>query len=219
MTAWRYEVRRTATLPAARRAAVAALFDATYAEADQTYLAAAMRQLRLIALACDDAERLIGFALGDARLLDLPRLPGTVVRMAGIACVDAAWRRRGVMSALAGRAMLHELPDRPGGLATGRMAHPATFRLMGHLPGAVPQVGRVPSEWHRAIAVQIAAAYGATAFDPATFVCRGRGRPIGIPRVTIEASAAEWALFAPVDRSRGDSLLGFAWMGEPPPGW
>src|SRR5690606_37909889 len=117
-----------------------------------------------------------------------PRLPDTVVRMAGIACVDAAYRRRGVMATLTGRAMLHALPERPA-LATGRMAHPATFRLMGHLPGAVPRVGLVPSDWHRAIGAALADAYGAMAFDPGTFVCRGRGRPIGFPRIAIEASA------------------------------
>lgn len=212
-----FEVLRAAELPPHWRDAVCALFDAAYADADQAYLAEAMTHLRTIAVALD-AGRLIGFSLGDTCVLDLPRLPDTVVRMAGIACVDPAYRRRRVMADLAGRAMLYELPERAG-LATGRMAHPATFRLMGHLPGAVPRLGLVPSDWHRAVGAVIAAAYGVRAFDPETFVCRGRGRPIGHPRLAVDASAEEWALFAPVDRSRGDALLGFAWLGEPPPGW
>jgi hypothetical protein len=42
---------------------------------------------------------------------------------------------------------------------------------------------------------------------------------IGVPVVAVEATSDEWARFAPVDRRRGDSLLGIAWGGDAPLGW
>jgi hypothetical protein len=56
-------------------------------------------------------------------------------------------------------------------------------------------------------------------FDADTFVCSGRGRPIGHPVMDIEATPEEWKLFERIDRSRGESLLGMTWIREPPPGW
>ena len=41
----------------------------------------------------------------------------------------------------------------------------------------------------------------------------------GWPVIEIEATPEEWELFAPVDRSRGDSLLGLAWNPNAPEGW
>lgn len=201
----------TAALDRGEIDAVVALFAAGYRDADEEYLRAALHHLRLIALA-HDGGTLAGFALADNRRLALPRLATPrVVRLAGLACVAPAYRRRHLMVAMTGLAMRHDLADDPG-LACGRMAHPATHRLMAHLPGAVPRVGAVPTAWEREIGQAIATAYGVQAFDPETFVCRGRGRPIGYPRIDIEATPDEWALFRHVDRARGDSLLGFAWL-------
>lgn len=217
MESLRFEVVEAAALTAARRAQVLDLFAAGYRDGDAAYLAASMERLRRVVLALD-GEVLAGFGLADVRVLDLPRLPRTLVRMAGIACVAASHRRRRVMVGLMGRGLMSEAPGARS-LVTGRMAHPATFRMMTALPHAVPRLGLTPSPWHREIGAGLAAAYGAQAFDPDTFVCRGRGTPIGWPAVEIEATPEEWALFAPVDRARGDSLLGFAWLGDPPDGW
>ena len=213
----RFEVVDAATLTPARRAQVFALFAAGYREADAAYLAASLERLRRVVLALD-GDTLAGFGLAAGRVLDLPGLPRTLVRMAGIACVAPSHRRRHVMVQLMSHGLMHDAPGQRS-LVTGRMAHPATFRMMAALPHAVPRLGVPPSAWQQEIGAAVAAAYGAHAFDPQTFVCRGRGAPIGYPVVEIEATPEEWALFAPVDRSRGDSLLGFAWLGDPPTGW
>ena len=58
-----------------------------------------------------------------------------------------------------------------------------------------------------------------TDFDSQAFVCRGSGKPIGVPRMTQDVEPHEWEVFEPVDRSRGDSLLALIWHGEAPDGW
>lgn len=213
----RFEVIDAGDLSPARRAQVFALFAAGYRDGDAAYLEASLERLRGVALALD-GDMLAGFGLAAVRVLDLPRLPRTLVRMAGIACVAASHRRRHVMVQLMSHGLMREARGQRS-LVTGRMAHPATFRMMTALPHAVPRLGVAPSPWHQEVGAAVAAAYGAPAFDPHTFVCRGRGAPIGYPAVEIEATPEERALFAPVDRDRGDSLLGFAWLGDPPPEW
>ena len=213
----RFEVVDAGALTARQRAQVFALFATGYRDGDAAYLDASLERLGRVVLALDGAT-LVGFGLAATRVLDLPDLPGTVVRMAGIACVAPSHRRRHVMVQLMSHGLMHDGPGQRS-LVTGRMAHPATFRMMAALPHAVPRLGVPPSPWQQAIGAAVAAAYGAHDFDPQTFVCRGRGAPIGYPVVEIEATPEEWALFAPVDRSRGDSLLGFAWLGDPPEGW
>lgn len=193
------------------------LFVASYEDADPDYLRASLERLGSVALAFEGA-RLIGFGLGDRRRTDLPRLPDQDVHLAGLICVAADHRRRGLMGALGSRAIASDAAP-TGGLLCGRVAHPASLRGMTRMPGQVPVLGRPPSVWHRAVGQAIADVYGATSFDPETFVCRGRGRPIGSPRLIVDATPDEWALFAHVDRARGDSLLAFAWMGPAPAGW
>jgi len=48
---------------------------------------------------------------------------------------------------------------------------------------------------------------------------RRRGVPIGYPVLDIEVAPEEWEIFATVDRSRGDSLLGLCWFPDAPPDW
>jgi hypothetical protein len=99
------------------------------------------------------------------------------------------------------------------------MAHPATYRHLSRLPGAVPRLEVPPTPWQQAVGRAIADAYGVVHFDADTFVCSGRGRPIGHPMMDIEATPEEWKLFERIDRSRGESLLGMSWIREPPAGW
>jgi hypothetical protein len=207
----------TVALSAPQARGIEALFVEGYREADLSYLRDAVRRLRHVGLAFD-GERLVGFSLGESRRLDLPGLPGQVVRLAGLACVAAPYRRRNLMGRISAVALGAELAGEPG-MFCGRMAHPATYRMMSRLRGVVPRLGVRPTPWQQAVARGVAAAYGVPEFDAETFVCRGRGRPIGYPVIDIEASPDDWALFAPVDRDRGDSLLGLSWFDAPPPGW
>jgi hypothetical protein len=37
--------------------------------------------------------------------------------------------------------------------------------------------------------------------------------------IELEAEPSEWEMFRPVDRDRGDALLGICWHPDPPLGW
>jgi hypothetical protein len=83
----------------------------------------------------------------------------------------------------------------------------------------VPRPGIRPTAWQREVGRAIADAYGEERFDPETFVCTGAGTPIGYPVIDFEVEPVDWEVFRHVDRERGDSLLGIAWMPGAPPGW
>lgn len=221
-----------AELSPARREAVHRLFDESYDRADHGYLDKSLGMLRFAALATvavrdarlaepGEGERVVGFALGEGRTVDLPRLPAQMIALAGLCCVDSAFRRGGLFRSLEMRAVTERTQRRDGErvLAAGRMAHPASFRVMRDGAGVLPRPGVEPSTFQREVACAVADCYAVSAFDPLTFVCRGRGRPIGDPRVTIEASDEEWQLFSRVDRDRGDSLLALCWLPDPPTSW
>ena len=200
--------------------AVKQLFAANYREANLAYLEKSLGKLRFLATATDEDGELAGFALGEARVIDLPRAPGSNVNLAGLCCVGMAHRRNGLFRRLEGFALgANELPRAARLLSCGRTAHPASFRGFFANPAGVPHPGRQPNEWQREVGSAIAEAYGSPGFDPATFVVKGGGTPIGWPVIEIEATAEEWAMFEPVDRAKGDSLLGIAWQPTPPDGW
>lgn len=166
-----------------------------------------------------DGTRLAGFALGEARVLDLPRLPGRTVCLAGLACVDPGFRRRGLFGAMESACFTSGVSSAARLLMCGRMAHPASFRSMRVAEGVVPRSGVRPTAWQQDVGRAVAREYGVERFDPETFVCSGAGTPIGYPVMEMDVAPNEWEVFAPVDRTRGDSLLGLCWMPDPPPGW
>lgn len=210
----------TAQLAPADRDAILELFRQNYRDANAAYLEKSLHVLAFAAIARDPSGRPAGFALGEPRVIDLPRLPAQPVRLAGLCCVDPAFRRQGLFRRLEGAVLdARPLPPAPRWLSAGRMAHPASFRTMSANPTVVPRRGRTPTRWQQEVGSAIAAAYGTASFDPQTFVCRGTGQPIGWPIIEIDATPEEWELFRPVDRSRGDSLLGIAWNPDAPPGW
>jgi hypothetical protein len=200
-------------------ARVLALFRASYRSANEAYLKRSLGRLRFIATAMA-ADGLAGFALGEMRIMDLPRLPQQAVALAGICCVDARFRRRGLFRELERRAFLAAgIAFEPRVLSCGRMAHPVSFRTMTRNPTHVPKRHIRPTPWQQEVGVAIAQAYGVTDFDPETFVCAGIGRPIGYPNIDIDVRPDEWDVFAPVNRDRGDSLLGLCWFPDAPEGW
>ena len=130
-----------------------------------------------------------------------------------------AFRRQGLFGRLEGMVLTEgRVVHGDRWLATGRMAHPGSFRSMSKNGSVVPRRGVRPTPWQQAVGAAIAAAYGSP-FDPETFVCKGSGVPIGYPVIELDCTPEEWELFAPVDRSKGDSLLGISWNPDPPPGW
>ncbi len=201
------------------RAAIFALFDGSYRQANRAYLEKSLARLQSIAIAMRDGAP-AGFAVGTMRVVDLPRRPRQAVLMAGICCIDAEFRRRHLFRELERRAIAASGVLATGRVLTcGRMAHPASFRLMTANPSHVPKPGVTPTQWQQDVGSAIAEAYGVHGFDPRTFVCIGAGQPIGYPIMDVDVTAGEWEVFREVDRDRGDSLLGMAWMPDAPDGW
>jgi hypothetical protein len=217
--AFEFEVVAPGALGSHELARVMALFHESYRAANEAYLEKSFARFRFIAMATA-ADTLAGFALGEMRVMDLPRLLQQAVALAGICCVDPRFRRRGLFSELERRAfMAAGIAPAPRVLSCGRVAHPASFRTMTWNPSHVPKRRTPPTAWQQEVGMAIATAYGVTAFDPETFVCSGSGTPIGYPVVDMDVAPEEWEVFARVNRDRGDSLLGLCWMPDAPPGW
>ena len=217
------EVAASDGLSARQRDGMHALFDLAYEAADHDYLDRSLTKLGWVALARreDDADHLVGFSLGDVRTLDLPAVGPTPTLLAGLACVGPDHRRHGLFRYLSNLSLRAAgvMPADGLALGAGRMAHPASMRMVAVAPTVVPKRGRTPSPLQQGVGRVVAEAYGVADFDPTTFVCRGSGKPIGFPRMNQEVEAHEWEVFEPVDRGRGDSLLALIWHGEAPEGW
>ncbi len=215
------EVFDAASVPSSIESQVLGLFDLTYDRGNHAYLLASIERLGWIAVARHGGT-VVGFAVGGSLRAELPRLAGPqAVALAGIGCIDPNLRQQGLFTTLAIAAL------NAGGvlngadrfLFCGRMAHPITYRTAARsAQGVVPASGRALSDWHREMLLAVATLYGVTV-DPDTGVVIGTGTPIGYPRLRYEASDAEQALFRPVNRDRGDSLLAVGWMPTVPDGW
>jgi len=209
----------TTALSGAERETLLALFRSSYHQANPAFLEKSLEALRWAALAHQEG-RPVGFALGETRVMDLPRLPAQVVSLAGICCVRNELRRRGLFGRLERLVFsAQEVPEAPRRLFCGRMAHPAALRTIARIPTVLPRPGHRPTPWQREVGQAIAEAYGVHGFDPETFVCIGPGEPIGYPDIEFDVEPHEWELFEPVDRDRGDALLAIAWAPDAPPGW
>ncbi|MGD0204994.1 MAG: hypothetical protein ABSB57_00880 [Dehalococcoidia bacterium] len=198
---------------------VISLFEVNYRQANRAYLEKSLQTLRYLALAEHEGTA-AGFALGECRVMDLPRLPGEVVNLAGICCIAPQFRRRGLFRELERLTFVAaKVPAHTRRLTCGRMAHPASLRGFHRSPTLVPKPGVRPTPWQQEVGRAIAAAYGSRAFDPETFVCIGSGQAIGYPVIEFEVEPWEWEVFRQVNRDRGDSLLAMAWMPDAPLGW
>jgi hypothetical protein len=214
------ELFETANVPSDVFAGVQQLFAGNYREANQAYLEKNLGKLRHLSVARAADGRLAGFALGEFRVIDLPRAPQTGVRLAGLCCVGTEFRRHGLFGKLETLAIgVPRESAQKLHLSAGRTAHPASFRNFFRNPAAVPHAGRRPSQWQQEVGAAVAEAYGSPGFDPETFVVKGSGVPIGWPVIEVEATSEEWEMFTAVDRAKGDSLLGIAWYPEAPVGW
>lgn len=218
----RYGIRviQTSKISVQDLTAIHDLFDLNYSQANHEYLNQSFNKLRFVALAYD-RKIPIGFALGDAVRTTLPKMiePQCVV-LAGICCISPEYRRQGLFSYLESKAIQESGVLEPNKriLACGRMAHPASFRIMTRNPTVVPKSNVLPSEWQKEVGLRVAELYGVD-LDPETFVVRGKGSPIGYPKMEINVDEDEWLLFQPVNRDFGDSLLGISWSPDAPQGW
>ena len=210
----------TDSLTTADRRLLSELFDASFRHANQAHLEKLLGQLRSVSVALHD-EKPAGFTLSDVRIMDLPRLPEQVVLLGGLACVAPEYQRRGLMIELARRNFIESTPRwSERALFCVRYGHPAAFSaIVARNVSGVPRPGVRPTAWQQEVGRAIADAYGEERFDPETFVCMGAGTPIGYPVIDFEVEPVDWEVFRPVDRERGDSLLGIAWMPGAPPGW
>lgn len=219
-TALTLTVGETGSVPTGTFEDVKRLFSENYRDANIAYLEKNLGKLRYLSTATDADGVMAGFALAEARVIDLPRAPASNVHLAGLCCVGISYRRHGLFRKLEAAAMAaNPLPPAPRSLSCGRTAHPASFRNFFSNPAAVPHRSHRPTEWQKEVGIAIAEAYGSPGFDPETFVVKGSGAPIGWPVIEIEATAEEWKMFKHVDRAKGDSLLGIAWQPTPPEGW
>jgi hypothetical protein len=199
--------------------AVFALFEMNYRRANRAFLEKSLQVLRYLALA-EHQGMPAGFAIGECRVIDLPRLPAQAINLAGICCIAPRFRRRGLFTHLEGLAIgAAGVEDRSRRLSCGRVAHPAAMRILTLSPTRVPMPGVHPTPWQQEIGQAIAEAYGVRAFDPESFVCVGSGEPIGYPRIEVQVKPYEWEVFRPVNRDRGDALLAMMWTPDAPPGW
>ena len=196
------------------------LFDLAYDQANHNYLDQSITKLRFLALA-HDRQKAVGFALGDAVITPLPRMakPECVI-LAGICCIDPEYRRLGLFTYLESLAIRESGILSPGrrALSCGRMAHPASFRIISRNPSVVPKYGYPPTPWQKEVGLCVAGLYGVQ-LNPETFVVVGKGQPIGYPKLEITVEEEEWLPFQTVNRQRGDSLLGIAWNPAAPEGW
>ncbi|MBI5505341.1 MAG: hypothetical protein HY899_11105 [Deltaproteobacteria bacterium] len=214
-----FDVVSAAAIPQAVREKVLALFHASYRAADDTYLEQSFSKIHYLAIATTADGTLAGFGLGDLRIVDLPRLPQQRLALMGICCIAERFRRHGLFPELERRALLAGGIDwLPRVLSCGRMAHPVSLRPMLDNPTRVPKPGTTPSGWQQDVGAAVAALYGVKEFDRATFVCRGRGTPMNCV-IDVDVDPEEWKVFAPVDRTRGDSLLSMFWVPDAPEGW
>jgi hypothetical protein len=199
---------RTSDLADADRHNIHDLFDLTYEPPNHSYLNQSLKKLRFLALAHDQSTP-VGFALGDAVMTPLPRMaePQCVV-LAGICCITPDYRRLGLFAHLGSLAIRESGLIKPEKrtLVCGRMAHPASLRIMRGNLTILPKYGCSPSEWQKEVGLRVVELYGVT-LDPETFVVVGKGKPIGYPKLEIIVDEKEWLPFKCVNRNRGDSLL------------
>lgn len=213
-------VRKTKELGAKELKCIHELFDHAYQHPNHAYLEKSFSILRYIALAMTDKE-LVGFAVADTIETSIPGLADPqIVMLAGICCVNSSYRRLGLFTKLELEAASASnlLKSDVRVLACGRMAHPASFRIMSRSPDTIPKYGVPLSNWHKEVGLKVAKLYDVN-IDPETLVVIGKGAPIGYPKMTYDATEEEKRLFKNVNRDRGDSLLGITWVPDAPEGW
>ena len=157
--------------------------------------------------------RLCGFSF-----CTLERIGGTPCLLVGLASVRRGAKRDAVLRALMAdqyRRALLAFPDEDVLVGT-RFIDPAGFQAFKGLEDIVPRPGHKASGEERAWGRRLAKRFGADGrIDDRSFVVKGDGNPCGVldhealKPESIDTGVA--ALFAGLDRARGDSLIAFGW--------
>ena len=207
-------------LPEQELSQVHQLFGNIYWDANHDYLDKSLRTLNHVSTARKDGT-FVGFALGDCLQTTLPGMPDLqTVTLGGIGCIAPEYRRQRLFGHLEQLATGASGVRKEGtrALSCGRMAHPASFQSMSQNPSVVPKYKVPTTKWQREIGLRIAELYQVN-LDPETFVVQGDGTPIGYPNIKIDVPDSSWRIFENVDRDKGDSLLGIAWLPDSPAEW
>lgn len=206
-------------LNASERDAVHRLFERSYEKPNHAYLDKSLSNLTFITVAYN-RDALVCFSVGDVVKTNIPGISEPQIAVAGgLSCIDPAFRKMGLFGYLQ-KLLMNEngLDDDSRFIMGGRMAHPVSYRVIEKFPGAIPKRGLVLSDWHKEVGLHFAKIYNVS-IDPETFVVKGSGSPIGIPKLEMNINDEDWEIFKHVDRDRGDSLLCIAWYPEAPVGW
>ena len=160
-----------------------------------------------------EGSKLSGFSF-----CTLERIGGTPCVLIGLASVKRGPKRHAVVKAMVGdqlrRAVL-AFPDEDVLLGT-RFLDPAGFDVLSGLTDIVPRPDHKATGEERAWARRLAKRFGAEArVDDRTFVVEGTGdTPAAFDHEPLDPTAVDpsvAAFFKSVDRTRGDTLIGFGW--------
>ena len=160
-----------------------------------------------------EGNKLSGFSF-----CTLERIGGTPCVLIGLASVKRAPKRAAVVKAMVGdqlrRAVL-AFPDEDVLVGT-RFLDPAGFDVLAGLSDIVPSPGNKASGEERAWARRLAKRFGAEGrVDDRSFIVEGTGDTPGafdheaVDPASVDPDVA--GFFAPVDRGRGDTVIGFGW--------
>jgi hypothetical protein len=152
-----------------------------------------------------------GFLFGS-----LERIGGTPCVLWGLGATDANGEAAPLLEAMTTelyRRAAISFPDEDV-LVAGRIAHPSLYRLFGGLQEPVPRPGYRASGEDRAWGRRLAKRFGCDArYDDRAFRSAGDGTPE--PKLDIdlpgEPEPEVQELLAPVDPTKGDTLIAFGW--------
>lgn len=159
------------------------------------------------------AQRLVGFSF-----FTLERIGGTPSLLVGVASVATSHHADAILAAMMGdqyhRAVL-AFPDEDV-LVGVRMLDARAFVSFAGLEEVVPRPGHRPTGEERAWGRRLAKRFGAEGrIDDRSFVISGDGSPEGLLEHnqigTAALDPALEALFANLDRKRGDCVVAFGW--------
>lgn len=156
-----------------------------------------------------------GVKLGGYAFCTLERIGGTPCVLIGLASIRRSHRREALLKAVVGdelrRAVL-AFPDEDVLVAT-RLVDPSGYEMFKDLEDVVPRPGHKPTGEERAWARRLSKRFGAEGrVNDRNFVVEGNGELPGILDYENGSPGADYdPFFAPVDRTRGDTLIVFGW--------